>query len=533
MENTNTASNQNLFHTQVLADALTSSQIPSAHQQILQDWSKNIISLNEQDHSAQCAAFFKNILIDILGYQSEAADAYTLKDMTAQDNYFDAALGQFDKETSQITTLLKLRGPSYSNLDAPDSLQQMPIKSARQQGKTLQGQFFLMSNLDEVRLYSLVHQRTVYERFSLTKMANDVDEYQRFYLLLNAENMLSGKTLQLLNDSIAAGLNDKLTKNHPTIKDIYGPLRKGLPIHVDNAFVIDIRTYKTIMQEDSKSQEILKPFFPGDTIKKWYSDIDPYFMIYTPKGQVDIEKYPAIKKHLEQFKDELEKRAGDMKWYEFEYEEDLKHRENEVRIGIGNSQFEPGVIMGTHGAQYGEFSYYIPNADFFLFGLLNSAPFSKLIKLSSKKLDNGMYEIDTNVIESLPVPNAEGLVRAKMGRFSTFCMEKMLERREAVRYFQGSTAFNLSPNKLNAKLSNRLINWFTLDFPEFRNEIIATFGADIPEDSLQLWTDYFHQEKASILNRDMELQYATNEVDSITYEIFDLDSDEIALIAEK
>jgi len=533
MENTNTSVNNQLFHTRVLANALKQEQIPSAHQQILKDWAKNIATLNFQDRSAQHAAFLKNILVDILGYKPEsAAQAYTLKDMSTQENYFDVALGQFEKEDSQIVTFLKIMGPSSLNLDsATDEKNASPIAQARQQAKeTPSRQFFILTNLDEIRVYSLVHRRTIYERFSLINMVEDANQYQRFYLLLNAENMLSGKTFEWLKESIVAGLQDKLTKNHPTVKDIYGSIRTGLTVNTDDPFVVDINAYKKIMQDDSKSGEVLKPFYPGDKLKRWHADIDLHFLIYTPKGQVDIEAYPAIKRHLEQFKDQLEKRPGDMKWYELDYQEENKLKENEVRLGFAPKQKDPGFVIGQNGAQYGTGSYYIPNADFFLFGLLNSTPLQKMIKVMANLTDDGLYEIQPHHIESLPVPDAEGLDRAKMGRFANFCLEKTLERRDAVRYFQGSTAYNLSPEKLAAKLSDTLLNWFAHDFETFRKEIIACFGVDIPEESLQLWSDYFHQERNSIISRDAELTYTTNEIDTIVHEIFGLDEDEIILI---
>ncbi len=533
MENTNISANNKLFHTRALANALQQEQIPSAHQQILQDWAKNIATLNFEDRSTQHAAFLKNILVDILGYKPESTDSYTLKDMSAQEgSYFDAALGLFEKENSQVVSLMKIMGPSSLNLDGITGDQKItPIALAKKEAKGTPGsKFFLLTNLDEIRVYSLVHKRTIYERFSLIKMVDDVAEYQRFYLLLNAENMLSGKTFQWLNESVVASLQDKLTKGHPTVKDLYGSVRTGVPVNVDAAFVVDINTYKKIMQEDSKSGEVLKPYFPCETLKRWHADIDLHFLIYTPKGKVNIDSYPAIKKHLEQFKDKLEQRSGDMKWYEIDYAETYEVKENEVRLGYSPMQKDPGFVIGQNEAQYGSGSYYIPNADFFLFGLLNSTPLQKLLKLMAKVTDDGTYEIQPHHVEALPVPNAEGLDRAKMGRYANFLLEKTLERRDAVRYFQGSTAYNLSPQKLAAKLSDTLKNWFAHDFDTFRKEIIACFGVDIPEDSLQLWSDYFHQERNSIISRDAELNYTMNELDMIVYEIFGLDEDEILLI---
>jgi|GEM_PF-1125954 len=534
MENTNTFTNQNLFHTQVLTSILKEGPVPSAHQQILQDWAKNIAELNKQDKAAQHADFLRKILVDILGYQPESqSGAYTLKNTATPEGFFDAALGQFEKETNRIVTLVKLMGPTSFSLDVVSGDEQLSlIARARQQAEEMPDrQFFLLSNLDEIRLYSLMHKRTVYERFSLARMLEDIAEYQRFYTLLNAENMLSGKTAQWLHESIAAGLLDKLEKRHPTLRDTYGSLQPSIAVDVNDAFVIDINVYRQLEKEDEKSKEILQEFYPGERLKRWHADGGLHWLIYTPKGKVDIEAYPAIKKYLEQFKDDLEKREGDQKWYELDHVENTSiPNSTGLRLGFGRFQSEPGFVIGKNFAQYGNNGHYIPNADYFLFGLLNSTALSRLVDLRSRQTDKGTYEMETHKIESLPVPDADGLARGRMGQLAQFCMEKAQDRRDCIRHFQGMTAFNLSPEKLAAKLTDRLQNWFSHDFLTFRSEIISSFGVDIPVDELPTWTVYFEQEKNNIDDFDWVLNKYQGELDVIVYELFGLDEDDIALI---
>jgi hypothetical protein len=536
MENTNTFINQNLFHTQVLTNVLKKEPVPSAHLQILQDWTKNIAALNKQDKAAQHSEFLQKILVNILGYQTGAGDSIgTLKDMTAPDSYFDAALGQFEKEKNRIVTFVKLTGPSSFSLDAISSDEQMSlIELARQHAEgTPDREFFLLSNLDEIRLYSLMHKRTFYERFSLVGMVEDATEYQRFYALLNAENMLSGKTTQWLHESVAAGLQDKLTQKHATLRETYGPLQPGIPIDINDIFVIDLKTYNQLEKEDAKSKEILQAFYAGDSMKRWHSDVGLHWLIYTPKGKVDIDAYPAVRKYLEQFKDQLEKREGDQKWYE------LPHTENTeipdvtgLRLGIARLQSEPGVVLGQKLAQYGNDSYYIPNADYFLFGLLNSTALARLITSLARQMDNDLYEIQAHQIESLPIPDPDGFVRARIGQLAHYCMEKAQDRRDCILHFRGMTAFNLSPKKLEAKLSDRLMNWFEHSFETFRSEIISSFGVDIPANDLPVWMGYFAQEKNNIDDFDYVLAKYTSEMDQVVYELFGLDEDDIALIEQ-
>ncbi|MDL2284580.1 type II restriction endonuclease [Oxalobacter sp. OttesenSCG-928-P03] len=536
MENPKTLTNQNLFHTQVLKDALKQDPIPSGHKQILQDWSKNIEALNQQEKTKQHTAFLQKILVDLLGYQAASGDnAFTLNDMAALGSYFDAALGQFEKSSGKVVTLIKLMGPSSSSLDTVAGNEQLSIiELARKNAESMQGsQFFLLSNLDEVRLYSLTLKRTAFERFSLAKMAEDAAEYQRFLLLLNPENMLSGKTAQWLDESVAAGLQDKLTKDHPTLKDAYGPIQSGIAIGLNDAFVIDMKTYNQLKKEDPKSVEILKLFYPGDSMKRWHSGSRIHWLIYTPKGKVDIDAYPAIKKYLEQFKDQLEKRSGDQKWYELNHTEKADvPTDTPFRLGTGRLQAEPGFVFGDKDSHYGDESHYITNADYYLFGLLNSNAIARVITTMSRQLENGMYEVLAHHVESLPVPDAGGMERARMGQLAQYCMEKAQDRRDANLHFHGMTAFNLSPLKLEAKLSDRLKKWYELDFPTFRLEVVSSFGVDIPEAELPTWSGYFEQEKENLDLMDHQLGVQEKELNLVVYQIFGLDEDDIALIEQ-
>lgn len=530
MGNTNAFTTPSLFHDSILAPLLKEEAAPAEHQRLLAAWVQNLAALNKQDKTAQQAAFFRDILTGILGYQ--AGNAGTLNPL--QDAWFDAALGQPNTEPPRMTALVKLAGPTSFNLDALSEDERLSLlELARKQSKNLPGkQFLILTNLDEIRLYSLAHKRTAYERFFLSEMTKNAAAYQRFCLLLNAENLLSGKTAQWLDDSIAAGLKEKLTQKHATIRDIYGPLQSGPAVTIDDVFVIDKKTYDSLISEDPKSDEVLAAFYAGDSLRRWHADTPLHWLIYMPKGKVDINAYPAVKKYLEQHKEMLEKQSGGSRqWYELEHTErtDIP-AVTELRLGVNRRQVEPGFVLGEKGAQYGSESYYISNADYFLFGLLNSTAIAKLIRSLSPQTDNGAYAISPEQIEALPIPNASGLVRARVGQLSQFCMEKTQDRRDIIHHFRGMTAFNLSPEKLAAKLSDKLLNWFAHDFDTFRSEIVASFGVDIPADDLVLWMDYFNQEKNRVYNMNSELTHAEGELDQVIYQLFDLDEDDIALI---
>ena len=111
-------------------------------------------------------------------------------------------------------------------------------------------------------------------------------------------------------------LLEKIRENKNTLGkvfEIFGGIKTGL----DEAFVINEATKEQLIKSDPKSKELIKPWFRGRNIKKWFADFDN-FIIYIPQNKINIDDYPSIKNHLLNFKEKLSKRATDQKWYELQ-----------------------------------------------------------------------------------------------------------------------------------------------------------------------------------------------------------------------
>jgi len=76
----------------------------------------------------------------------------------------------------------------------------------------------------------------------------------------------------------------------------------GIKTGYNEAYVIDEETQKNISLIDDTSNEIIRPVIRGREINKYYTPWDGSYLIATlPALDIDIEKYPAVKKYLEQF----------------------------------------------------------------------------------------------------------------------------------------------------------------------------------------------------------------------------------------
>ena len=98
------------------------------------------------------------------------------------------------------------------------------------------------------------------------------------------------------------------------LKDWDISINYGIKTGYNNAFIIDGSTKDRLIAEDPKSSEIIHPLLRGRDIKRYGYEFADKWIIYTHNGtqtsaRVDVENYPAIKKHLDNYYPQLEKRC--------------------------------------------------------------------------------------------------------------------------------------------------------------------------------------------------------------------------------
>ncbi len=155
-------------------------------------------------------------------------------------------------------------------------------------------------------------------------------------------NTFTQDSWQLESDQLAA-LRAKLTTGYKTLKEVYGSPLYGIKTGFNEAFVIDRATRDALIASDAKSNELIKPFLEGKDLKKWHAQPRDLWLIFTRRG-TDIEQYPAIKQHLEQFKTQLMpkpkdwqgnwegRKAGPYQWWEIQDTIAYHEEFNKVKI---------------------------------------------------------------------------------------------------------------------------------------------------------------------------------------------------------
>lgn len=195
----------------------------------------------------------------------------------------------------------------------------------------------------------------------------------------------------------------------------------GIKTGLNEAFVIDGAKRAELIAADPKSAEIIKPFLRGRDVKRWRIESADKWLVFTRQG-TNIDRYPAIKAHLEEYRSQLEPRprtwdekrngtwrgrkAGPYKWYEIQ--DTVAYWEN----------FESPKIIVPEITNSNNFSFdgagfycvnkmsILPTERWpFLLGILNSSTILWVAATTFTTKQGGFFEFTQQFVRQLPVPS--------------------------------------------------------------------------------------------------------------------------------
>jgi hypothetical protein len=170
----------------------------------------------------------------------------------------------------------------------------------------------------------------------------------------------------------------------PLSEYIDGRIYRGMLTGFDEAFIIDAKTREKLIAEDVKSSELIKPHLAGRDIKRYQSPNSGKYLIFTRRG-INIQDYPAIEKHLLQFKERLMpkpkdwkgevwngRKPGAYKWYEVQDAIDYYTEFDKPKITYLKFQVKPAFTFDEEGHYPNSANWIIPSNDKYLLGIFNS-----------------------------------------------------------------------------------------------------------------------------------------------------------------
>ncbi|MCZ9851231.1 Eco57I restriction-modification methylase domain-containing protein [Brachyspira hyodysenteriae] len=156
-----------------------------------------------------------------------------------------------------------------------------------------------------------------------------INEPREFKAIKFYDDLINLKDLEFKNDIVIANhdkewiimnniendIFEKINK-HKLLKDLDIKINSGIKTGFNEAFFIDEETKNNLIKEDAKSAELIKPLLKGRDMRRYYCIHNNLYLINTHNGikeknvlPINIKDYPAIKKHLDKFYKQLEKRG--------------------------------------------------------------------------------------------------------------------------------------------------------------------------------------------------------------------------------
>jgi len=208
-----------LFNRKTIKRELTKRRFDPAAEQLkaAKNWAAQVRHPNfrKANETAVRGEFIQQVLVTVLGYTPyRAGVTFTVATEEALGKgAVDTALGTFSGSERTVLAPFELKGPGTEDLDAiMPGRNKSPIQQAWEYAIDAPGaKWVLVSNCAEIRLYAFGHGRALYETWDLGRL-DDPEEHERLWLLLSAQNLLSGRTAALLDESAneQKNITDKL-----------------------------------------------------------------------------------------------------------------------------------------------------------------------------------------------------------------------------------------------------------------------------------------------------------------------------------
>jgi len=231
-----------------------------------------------------------------------------------------------------------------------------------------------------------------------------------------------------LKDNAELNLLKKLNENCTLLRTFVNKkIYRGVLTGYNKAFVITNEIRKALIEDDPKSEEIIKPFLVGKNIKRYLPPVSDTYLIFTRRG-IDINKYPAIKSYLSGFKENLTpkpanwkggkwigRKPGKYAWYEIQDTVDYYKEFNKTKI------LWPGISREVVAFTLDENKYYgndnnqlIVIDDKFLLGILNSRVSKYFLSNICDKVQGGFYRLKIIYVEQIPIPKKRSYAVEKL-----------------------------------------------------------------------------------------------------------------------
>lgn len=312
----------------------------------------------------------------------------------------------------------------------------------------------------------------------------------------------------------------------------------GIKTGYNDAFFIDRATRDCLIAEDPKSAELIHPLLRGRDLQAWYTLDDDQYLINPHNGipkknipPINIDDYPAIKRHLDRFYEKLAKR-GDKGVTPYnlracDYIEEFKKNKilySEITAFFPFVYDEQGLMCNN------KIFFITANDDSINLKYITAVLNSKLCKLwiwyNCPELQGGTREIRKVYFENFRIPldtNQQSFVSLA---------DTMITLNQQLQQKRNRFLRRLSENFESIKITTALLTFDQLDFKGFM--------AELKKQKIKLsltqqdeWEEYFNQYRTDCKQLSSQIAATDNEIDQRVFDLYGLTEEERKVVNEK
>ena len=335
--------------------------------------------------------------------------------------------GEYDRAIADFTEVINLkpdyadayynRGEVWVHLEEWDKAR-VDLTTARNLGMDVIAAF--RNDYKNVEAYELANRVKLPEDIATMLTQRRRSRFPRTQKFLSAE----GTPLELPD---VLNLLAKLRNSGPPLSQ-YVQARPTFGIRTgrSGAFVVDGATRDQLIAEHPASAEVLKPFLHGRDIRRWGVEKPNSWLIFTHR-RIEINRYPAIRKHLEKYRSVLSKRAGEQKWYELPTAGRNAGLFTQTKLICPNNYDHQTFAVDTEGLYCGDTCYLIPipqgedarrggTGETWLCGLLNSRVVEWFYSQASNQLTGDYLRARSRYMQQIPIPDLTSEQKGMIGK---------------------------------------------------------------------------------------------------------------------
>jgi type I restriction-modification system DNA methylase subunit len=251
----------------------------------------------------------------------------------------------------------------------------------------------------------------------------------------------------IISDKAQYEIKKQIEKIGTPLKDWDIAIYRGILTGLNEAFIVDGKKKNTLIEQDPKSTEIVKPFLNGRDLKRYKVNFNDSWLLFIPwhfpihedqnvKGAsklAEIEfknNYPALYEHLHNMKEPLSNRNKSetgirYEWYALQrcaasyYKEFAKEK-----IVWGNLALSAQYSLAGPGFFLNAPSNMITGKNLrYLLAILNSTVSDYYIRSLGVSRNGGYFEYKPMFVENLPVPPLDNRVRIPLELIVSYVLE--------------------------------------------------------------------------------------------------------------